>query len=192
MEPNWQRLQKEYGSRLRITYKMGGLLPCWGMYDDARNSIRKPIQMGPEWMHARHVTGVDIDNRIWVFDPPASSFPACIAVKSAELQSREFGAQYLALTRKAVMTENKNIARVPLLLDLAADLHRREKNFDLRLFREDLQSRGPDAFRQDWKEARYRGINRFPTLIITPAGYPTIALRGYQTYESLNNLFTNY
>jgi hypothetical protein len=45
MEPQWQRLQREFADQLIVTYKMGGLLPSWGLYDDQLNSIRKPIQM---------------------------------------------------------------------------------------------------------------------------------------------------
>jgi predicted DsbA family dithiol-disulfide isomerase len=70
-------------------------------------------------MHARHFSGVYIDDRIWITDPPASSFPACIAVKSAELQGAACGSQYLALARRAVMVDNKNIARLEVLLELA-------------------------------------------------------------------------
>lgn len=185
MQPHLRRLQDEYGDRLRMRYKMGGLLPSWTMYNDNTNSIRKPIQMGPEWLHARNTTGVFMNDRIWITDPPASSFPACIAVKSAELQSAEYGVRYLDLARTAVMVNQRNIARLPVLLDLAADLARLERDFDYELFREDLQGRGVEAFRSDWKDVKYRGIQRFPTLIFRYPDGRAIMLSGYQPYETL-------
>jgi len=142
MEPHWRRLCEIYGHRLRITYKMGGLLPSWAMYNDARNSIQRPVHMGPEWMHARNTTGVYIDHRIWVTDPPASSFPACIGVKSAGIQGEEYGARYLLYARKAIMEDGRNIARLQVLLELAADLARIDPGFDYDLFRKDLYGRG--------------------------------------------------
>jgi putative protein-disulfide isomerase len=187
MEPQWEKVCREHGDRLKVTYKMGGLLPSWQMYSDERNSIRKPVHMGPEWMHARHVSGVFIDDGIWITDPPASSFPACIAVKSAALQSAAWGARYLFLARRAVMTERRNIARLEVLLSLAEELAAcPEAGFNVDLFREDLDGRGVAAFRSDWQEVRYLGINRFPTLIIRKTDHPAAMLCGYQGYEQLH------
>jgi predicted DsbA family dithiol-disulfide isomerase len=190
MEPAWQRLRNEYPDDITVLYKMGGLLPSWTMYNDQTNSIRKPVQMGPEWMHARALTGVPIDDRIWVSDPPASSFPACIAVKTAELQGALYGERYLAIARRAVMTENKNIARAEVLLDLASDLAQTDGGFDAVLFRRDLMGRGLAAFREDWKDVKYQGIGRFPTLVFRYTDRPAIVLRGYQDYATLKNMVT--
>ena len=182
MEPHWERLCGDFGDRLKVTYKMGGLLPSWTMYNDDVNSIRKPVQMGPEWMHARHVSGMAIDDRLWITDPPASSFPACIAVKSAGLQAAHWGTRFLGLARRAVMTERKNIARREVLMELARCLG---PAFDVGLFSEDLDGRGIAAFRNDWTEVRYLGIKRFPTLVIRYPDQPAKMLCGYQRYEEL-------
>lgn len=187
MEPQWQRLRDELGDSLTITYKMGGLLPSWKNFNDPVNSIRKPIQMGPEWLQAKHVSGVGLNDRIWITDPPASSFPACIAVKSAGLQSKKAGALYLRLVREAVMLESRNIARTEVLLQLAHTLSRALPSFDPFSFRDDLRGKGLDAFRDDWQEARYRGITRFPTLVFRSAGHAPILLSGYQSYDSLKD-----
>jgi predicted DsbA family dithiol-disulfide isomerase len=187
MEPQWRQLQEELGSSLNVTYKMAGLLPSWKNFNDTINSIRKPIHMGPEWMHAKYVSGVDIDNRIWITDPPASSFPACIAVKSAELQSKEAGVRYLDLLREAVMLKVRNIARMGVLLELAAELPAEFPAFDLSMFRSDLNGKALDAFRADWQETKYRGITRFPTLVIKAGGRQPFVLSGFQSYETLKN-----
>ncbi|MBS1664586.1 MAG: DsbA family protein [Bacteroidetes bacterium] len=185
MEPQWLRFLQELGPSLTVTYKMGGLLPSWKNFNDSVTSIRKPIHMGPEWMHAKHVSGVDIDNQIWITDPPASSFPACIAVKSAGLQSAELGAAYLYLARKAVMQDGVNIARTEALISLANTLSKEHPSFDVPAFRNNLLTRGLEAFKTDWQQTKFLGITRFPTLIFKIPGRTPIRLTGYQSYETL-------
>jgi predicted DsbA family dithiol-disulfide isomerase len=164
---------------------MGGLLPSWKNFNDSVNSIGKPIQMGPEWLHAKYVSGVEIDDRLWITDPPASSFPGCIAVKAAELQSKDFGSLYLSLLRESVMLKSRNIARTEVLLELAAVLASSNPFFDVPTFRNDLNGRGRDAFRSDWQEVKYLGITRFPTLVFKRAGRQSLLLSGFQSYDNL-------
>ena len=188
MEPQWRQLRQELGESLTVTYRMGGLLPSWNNYSDSLNSIRKPIHMGPEWLHAKYLSGVEIDDRIWIVDPPASSFPACIARKCAELQSKAIGEAYLYLVREAVMTRGRNIAKIAVLLEIASRLAEGEELFDLDLFQKDLSDdTGLDAFRSDWQETKYLGINRFPTLVLRTAGQSPVVLKGYQSYASLRD-----
>jgi len=188
MEPQWRRFLDTIDPTPNITYIMGGLIPSWKSFNDPLTSIRKPVHMGPEWMHARHVSGVDIDSRIWIADPPSSSFPACIAVKSAQLQSPAFGEQYLHLARQAVMQQGRNIARTEALTDLAATLATTNPDFDTQLFSEDLLTRGLEAFKKDWQQTKYLGITRFPTLVFKVPGHSPIMLTGYQPYENLLNI----
>lgn len=188
MEPHWSRLQGEFASDLRITYKMAGLLPSWGNFNDTLNDIRRPIHMGPEWMYAGEATGVQINSPIWLKDPPTSSFPSCIAVKSVELQDRSLTGVYLKLLREAIMLRDLNIARTSVLYSLAAELSRLHENFNLFMFREDLLgSRGRDAFRLDWQETQYKGIKRLPTLVFRRPGHKPKMLQGYQTFEALRD-----
>jgi putative protein-disulfide isomerase len=186
MAPAWDRVRAEYGSRIKVQYKMGGLLPSWKHFEDATHAISRPAQMGPEWMHAAHLSGVTINSGIWIADPPASSYPACIAVKSVQLQSEGYGETFLHLLRTAVMEDGMNIARNEVLLDTARLLHHEYGDFDLLRFRDDLMGEtGKEAFRKDLQEAKYLGINRFPTLVIKQKEGSRVMLTGYQTYESL-------
>lgn len=185
MESHWQQFRQELPPGITITYKMGGLLPSWNLFNDEVNSIRRPAQMGPEWMHARHVSGTSIEERLWIIDPPASSFPACIAVKSAELQSRAFGTVYLGMVREAAMLQCKNVARTEVLMDLASELSESNATFDFDRFRDDLNGAGPEAFKKDWKEVKYLGITRFPTLVFKIPGRPSVLLSGYRPCSSL-------
>jgi predicted DsbA family dithiol-disulfide isomerase len=188
MEPAWRRLRGEYGDALDVTYKMAGLLPSWTSFNDPVNSITRPSQMGPEWMHAKAVSGREIDSSIWIKDPPASSFPACIAVKSAGLQNERTGEKFLRLLWEAVMVGNINIAKTSVLLDCAHNLSIADPGFNLQTFREDLLgARGKDAFMKDWKECKYLGITRLPTLVFSRRGHRTRLLSGMQSYTSLLN-----
>ena len=186
MTPALGRLRAENGAGIKVQFKMGGLLPSWKHFQDASHSISRPSQMGPEWMHAAELSGVPMDSKVWVTDPPASSYPACIAVKCAQLQSDVFAETYLYLLSKAVMEDGKNIAKTDVLLDAAWLLHDEYCHFDLFRFRDDLMGKaGKEAFRKDLVDAKYLGINRFPTLVVKRKNHSTVMLTGYQTYESL-------
>ncbi len=186
MAPEWDRLRIECGTAVKVQYKMGGLLPSWKHYQDAAHSITRPAQMGPEWMQAAHLSGVPINSRIWITDPPASSYPACIAVKSAQLQSEAYGEKLLRLLRQAVMLEGRNIARNDVLMDAAWLLHDEYHDFNLFRFRDDLMGvAGKEALKKDLQDAKYLGITRFPTLVVRRNDRSTVMLAGYQTYASL-------
>jgi putative protein-disulfide isomerase len=192
MQPQWKRLISDLkaNAATRITYKMGGLLPSWKHFTDGVSAIQKPVQMGPEWMHARVMSGAAIDDRIWVTDPPASSFPACIAVKCAELQSAATGAGYFYLLQEAVMAKSLNIAKTDILLALAMELSVRHPEFDKQRFKEDLfGTAGKEAFRKDLQECRYLGIRRMPTILFRSSNKGAVLLSGYQSYESLEKAY---
>src|SRR4051812_29789560 len=106
-EPQWRKLQYELQDHLVFRYIMTGLLPSWQNFNDPLYSVSRPQQMGPVWMEAAKVSGMPIYDRIWVEDPPASSYPACIAVKSVQLQSTTAAARYLRMLREAAMMQGK-------------------------------------------------------------------------------------
>lgn len=189
MQPQWRKLQDEFqSSSYSIRYKMGGLIPSWKHFSDDLHSIRKPAQMGPEWMHAKSVSGMPINDRIWVTDPPASSFPACIAVKCAELQSPELGANYLNLLQEAVMVKSRNISKTDVLVEAAYLLSRSNDRFNLFTFRDDLFGDiGKEAFRRDLQECKYLNVNRLPTIRFKAGTRFSMLLSGYQSYESLKS-----
>lgn len=168
---------------------MGGLLPSWNHFTDGLNSVSRPAQMGPIWMEASHVSGMPINSRIWISDPPASSYLACIAVKCVALQEPGLSERYLRLLREAVMLQGKNIARQSVLLDLATQLATENPAFNVALFRDDLKNdRGIEAFRNDLNEVQSRGINRFPTLILRRALHAPLLITGYRPYTALQDV----
>jgi len=115
MAPAWDRLTVQLAKHLKVCHKMGGLLPSWKHFEDVAHSINRPSQMGPEWMCAAELSGATINSQVWITDPPASSYPACIAVKYVQLQSEDFAEAFLHLLRKAVMVDGKNISKTGVL-----------------------------------------------------------------------------
>lgn len=187
LEPHWRKLLSEYGGLISYRYCMSGMIPDWGRYDDPLHAVNRPVQMGPVWMETKHLTGADIDDSIWVKDPPASSYPACVAVKAAGLQSQQAEDIYLARIRRAVMTEGINVAKNEVLVALATQCgHEFPDIFNAGRFMEDFNSEDSrQAFREDLANVRYQQIGRFPTLTITKPGGIGISITGYRPYAVL-------
>jgi predicted DsbA family dithiol-disulfide isomerase len=172
---------------------MGGLLADWSRYHDPINEVTRPAHMGPRWYEVGETTGMPIDARLWHDDPPASSYPACLAVKAAERQGAAAGEWYLRRVREAAMLRRRNVARRDVLLDVAASLAGgpgAPVAFDAARFAADVGAPATlDALRADLREARDREIGRFPTLVLEPAaeepGTRGVLLVGYRPYEAL-------
>ncbi len=186
-EPQWRRLRYEFGTNVRWRYCMGGLIPSWKAFYDAANAVSRPAQMGPVWMEASHLTGMPIQNAIWMTHPPASSYLACIGVKCAELQSPTAGERYLRLLREAVMLQGKNIALQSVLLHVAQDLEEQDSTlFSASQFQKDMQEhKGKEAFRADLQEVQSLQISRFPTLIFRRSGHKSLMVSGHRPYAVL-------
>jgi putative protein-disulfide isomerase len=186
-EPQWRRLRYEFDGNVRWRYCMGGLIPSWKAFHDAANAVSRPVQMGPVWMEASHLTGMPIQNAIWMTNPPASTYLACIGVKCAELQSPTAGERYLRLLREAVMLQGKNIALQSVLLQVAIELELQDPLvFSADQFLQDLQgSKGKEAFRADLQEVQSLQITRFPTLIFRRSGHKPLMVSGHRPYAVL-------
>jgi predicted DsbA family dithiol-disulfide isomerase len=187
-EPQWRRLRYEFDGRVTWSYRMGGMIPDWSSYSDPLNSVSRPMQMGPLWFQARHVSGMPIDDKVWVEDPPGSSYLPCVAVKAAGQQSARAAELYLRRLREAVMLHRRNVARREVLLAVAAELAAdRPGELDAERFARDLDSPAAlDAFRQDVQQAGYRQLGRFPTLTLRrPGAADGLMLVGYRPYAAL-------
>lgn len=185
-QPQLEALQQHFGDSAIWKYRMGGLLPLWNNFHDEVNSVTRPAQMGPVWLHAAQIAGKPVQHQLWITDPPSSSYPACVAVKSAQLQSDAFGESYLHLLREACFEQGLNVAKETVLMETAAFLGKTDAAFDLTKFKEDFANGNAiEAFRRDLEFVRFYGINRFPTLIIKGQGQKTIMLSGYRRHEDV-------
>lgn len=182
-----RRLRYEFGTQLVWRSVMGGMIANWESFADPLHAIHRPAQMAPYWFYVRQQSGMPLDERIWLEDPPDSSFPACLAVKAAERQGADMGERYLRRLREAVMLQRRNIARCEELLALASALSCDPGgSLDIERFAADLDSEAVlQAFREDLMEARYRGIGRFPTLILRGDGPAGVLLTGWRPYAVL-------
>jgi predicted DsbA family dithiol-disulfide isomerase len=163
---------------------MGGLLADWQSYHDPFNDVSNPAQMVPRWFQVREMSGMPLGEQIWTVDLPASSYPACMAVKAAEHQGQAIVEDYLRRLREAVMLERRNIARQDVLLAVAQETARASSTgeyLDLKRFCDDLDAPETlEAFRHDLRDAAYYGIGRFPTLILHRTDRHGIVLVGYR------------
>lgn len=187
LEPQLRRLRYAYAGRIAWRTVMGAMIEDWTRFEDPLNSVHRPSQMGPLWIQAREMSGMPIDPDLWVRDPPASSLPACRAVKAAQMQGPVAGDRLLRRLREAVMIEGCNIAREEAIRQVASRLAADCPDlFDLGRFDEDLAAPASQkALEEDVKEARFRRIGRFPTLVLrTPDGPPHI-LVGWRPYAAL-------
>jgi putative protein-disulfide isomerase len=195
-ESQLQELKIILNGQATWNYRMGGLLPSWNNFHDQINSVSRPIQWGPIWMHAGEIAHKPICHQIWIKDPPASSYPACVAVKCAQLQSVFAGELMLNLLREACMTNGKNIARQDVLFETASRLSSTNKSFDSDRFKEDfLTNKGLEPFRSDLEFVSYYKISRFPALVVKTPNSKAIVMSGYRrcsevlkTIESLTIL----
>lgn len=178
-EPKLKRLVEEYGDQLRIEYKMGGLLESWSVFYDALNDIGKPAQVAPHWADVSQRSGMPIDEKLWIEDPPDSTYPASIAVKAAQRQGEVVGERYLRRVREMALTECRNIERREVLVQAAQDV-----GLDMVRFKSDLSDPSTEqAFRDDMTEARSLGISGFPTLVFRGRNGHALVVGGYQPYE---------
>lgn len=181
MKPQLARLHADWKGTIHWRYCMGGLLPSWNQFTDSLNSISRPAQMGPIWMQAGQLTDLPIPHSIWIKDPPASSYPACIAVKCAMIQSSALGELYLHLIQEAIMMHRLNIAKYEVLKQVAEQVKAAAACFDLDRFLEDMNNgNGLEAFRKDIQEVKYRTIHRFPTLLIRRTAQMPLLITGYK------------
>jgi putative protein-disulfide isomerase len=188
--PQWQRFIENYENQIDYSYCMAGMIPDWKKFQDPFNSISLPSQMGPLWMEAQHQTGVAINDEIWIKNPPTSSYPACIAVKTAALQGVVSSELMLKSIWQAVMVDSVDISKNDSLMDLAKAVSLRYPdtiNFDQ--FLDDYaKNRGLDSFREDLRQVAYHKVGRFPTLTFTKNGKGFI-MTGYRPYEALAEAF---
>lgn len=187
MAPQLQRLLAEHPEQIAIEYCMGGLIPSWKEFSDPLNSIQNPSQMGPMWMQAGHITGRKIDDMVWMVDPPSSSYPACIAVKTAQLQSNEAAELMLHALSEAVMQHRKNITKTEVIATVADILVQQHPEiFDLERFKKEYNGDlSRDAFRKDLQKVKLNKIGRFPTLTISNSQGKGVMITGYRPYDAL-------
>jgi putative protein-disulfide isomerase len=186
MDPHLQRLKNDLPGLIHLNYCMCGMIADWNTYSDPLNNVKEPCEMGDVWRKAQHETGVAINGEVWQHDPPHSSYPSCLAVKTAGLQSALAEELMLQQLREAVMIQGLNIAREEVLSEVADKLAEQQPCFDLKRFKKDYDStKSRRALKHDLEVVKKSDIGRFPTLALDKEGYDTVTVTGYIPYETL-------
>ncbi|MBH8557399.1 DsbA family protein [Hymenobacter negativus] len=120
---------------------------------------------------------------------PASSYPACLAVKCAERQSAQAGELYLRAVRAAVTRQGHHAACPATLAAVAAALAAQfPAVFDAAVFRQDMAANaGEAALLEDAQQAHRHHIRCWPSLVVVRRGPGpgAVLTGGSQPYEAL-------
>lgn len=191
MEPHWRKFINENKYHLNWRYRMVVMIPQWKNYSDPVNDISRPAQMAPLWQQVKYTTHTEIDPDIWLFDPPDTSLLACLAVKSAELQSPAAADILLVTLRKAVMTQKKNIARKEIILELSREVEKVYPDFDRVRFENDFTGRkGVPALKEDIQQTKLNDIVRFPAIMMKNTNQnKALIVLGYKPFPVLEDAF---
>lgn len=161
IEPQLRKLKLEYGARIEIEYRMGGLLPDWN-YNSG--GISKPSDVAHHWDEASLYYDMPIDGDVWLEDPLHSSYPPSIAFKAAQLQDKEKAVRFLRILREMLFLKKKNIAKWENMAIAA-----KESGLNVAQLKTDFEGKAKTLFEDDLKFAREYGVRGFPTLFFVNA-----------------------
>jgi putative protein-disulfide isomerase len=166
LEPAVRRLQVEFGAAVAITYVMGGLA----------REVGDRVATARAWLEAGAQSGMPVDVRLWLESPPASTYPACLAVKAAAEQGDP--APYLRRLREGFAVRGRRLDTTEALVEEA----RATPGLDVDRFRIDLASNAiVEAFGADLERFRARE-RQLPTIEIGER-----ALGGLVPYDDLRD-----
>ncbi len=179
IEPQLRKLKLEYGDYFEIDYRMGGLLPDWS-YNSG--GISKPADVAHHWDEASLHYEMPIDGDVWLEDPLDSSYPSCIAMKAAQIQSKDKAVKFMRILREKLYLEKKNIAKWENIAQAAklADL-------DLVKLKKDYDGDAKKLFEEDLKLGKSLGVRGFPTLFFSDGNNNQLTVYGSKPYASYEN-----
>lgn len=179
IEPQLRKLKLEYGDYFEIDYRMGGLLPDWS-YNSG--GISKPSDVAHHWDEASLHYKMPIDGDVWIEDPLDSSYPSCIAMKAAQIQSKSKAVSFMRILREKLYLEKKNIAKWENIAE-AAEI----AGLDVDKLKEDYDGETKKLFQEDLNLAQTLGVRGFPTLFLADADNNQLTVYGSKPYASYEN-----
>ena len=179
IEPQLRKLKLEYSEYFEIDYKMGGLLPDWS-YNSG--GISKPSDVAHHWDEASQHYQMPIDGNVWLEDPLDSSYPSCIAMKAAQIQSKEKAVIFMRILREKLYLEKKNIAKWDNIAEAA-----KLANLDIARLKSDYDGDAKRLFQEDLNLARTLGVRGFPTLFFADKNNNQLTVYGSKPYAYYEN-----
>ncbi|MGE6353491.1 DsbA family protein [Flavobacterium sp. NPDC079362] len=179
IEPQLRKLKLEYGKYIDIDYRMGGLLPDWS-YNSG--GISKPSDVAHHWDEASLHYEMPIDGNVWIEDPLDSSYPSCIAMKAAQMQSKDKAVLFMRILREKLYLEKKNIAKWENIAE-AAQL----TGLDVNKLKIDYENNAKILFQEDLNFAKTLGVRGFPTLLFSDGSNNRLTVYGSKPYAFYEN-----
>ena len=146
-EPAVRKLMTEFGEGLTWRWVMAGLARDLAPGESPTAPLPPDVraQLIEEWLRVSEKTGAPLDPLLWRDGPLRTTFPACMAVKAAQDQSRDGVYAYLRRLREAIMCERRKLDSVEPLVEEA-----RTAGLDVERFRLSLRSHAiTEAFGAD-------------------------------------------
>lgn len=178
IEPQLRKLKLEYGDYFEIDYRMGGLLPDWN-YNSG--GISKPSDVAHHWDEASLYYEMPIDGNVWLEDPLDSSYPSCIAMKAAQIQSKEKAVKFMRVLREELYLNKKNIAKWENIAQVA-----KIAGLDVQKLKTDYDD-AEELFQEDLNLAKSLGVRGFPTLFFADSENNQLKVYGSKPYDDYEN-----
>lgn len=179
IEPQLRKLKLEYGNYIEIDYRMGGLLPDW-TYNSG--GISKPSDVAHHWDEASLYYAMPIDGDVWLEDPLDSSYPSCIAMKAAQIQSKDKAVYFMRILREKLYLDKKNIAKWENIAEAAE-----KAGLDIAKLKTDYENDAKKLFQEDLNLGRTLGVRGFPTLFFSDGNNNQLTVYGSKPYASYEN-----
>ena len=109
-EPHLRRLSVEFGAGVAVTFVVVGL----------RRQISDGADLALECLDAAAESGMPVDPRVFLRDPPSSTHPAGLALAAVAEQGD--AGPYLRRLREAILLEGRRMDTAPALLDAAREV----------------------------------------------------------------------
>jgi putative protein-disulfide isomerase len=187
-EPILRRIEETFGSQIRISFVMGGLVKNMNDFHDAANNIGGEDwanQVAAHWHEASERHGMPVDVRVFLdMKSSFSTYPANIAFKAAQIQDLDIAVKYLRRLREAASAERKLIHQPQVQAELASEV-----GLDPDRLLSDIEGPAKDAFESDLKLCQKLGVTGFPTFLIRNRQNEGRLLRGYQPFQSFKIQF---
>ncbi len=176
-EPHLRRLEVEFGAQGSPTFVIVGM----------HRTIERPAELALAALDAAATSGMPVDARVFLRDPPASTHPAGLALHAVAEQGRI--GPFLRRLREAILLEGRRMDTAPALLDAARetgglDVERLRVDFGsnaiVELFGADLErARAVDAAHHESGSGRVA----IPSLEVRASDGTVHGAYGYGPYE---------
>jgi len=190
-EPVIRALETKYGTQVKTSYVMGGLVKDITQFSDGPiggDPIKSNKFIALHWEEASSRHGMPVKSegfQLFTLENP-STYPQNIAYKAAQMQNEEKANRFLRRLREATAAEAKVTSTTEVLLELASEV-----GLDIAQFLDDYQNgKAEVAFKEDLRITVENGVRGFPAFLIK-YGDKSIMLKGYRSYTDFKAIITN-